>query len=62
MTTLLDESSGAESSTGARTVSVHARGFLLRLLPYDVSGRFSALLQLAPGCLDIHLGDSGGGR
>ncbi|MGA8709050.1 MAG: ATP-dependent DNA helicase [Steroidobacteraceae bacterium] len=49
LTTLLDESSGAESSTGARTASVHARGFLLRLLPYDVSGRFSGLLQSHPG-------------
>jgi ATP-dependent DNA helicase DinG len=29
---------------GARTVTIHARGFQLRLLPYDVSGRFSALL------------------
>jgi ATP-dependent DNA helicase DinG len=41
---LLDQSSGAESSSGARTASTHARGFLLRLLPYDVSSRFSALL------------------
>jgi len=41
---LLDQSSGAQSSTGARTASTHARGFLLRLLPYDVSGRFSALI------------------
>jgi ATP-dependent DNA helicase DinG len=49
LTSLLDESSDAESSTGARTASVHARGFLLRLLPYDVSGRFSALLQSHPG-------------
>ncbi|HEY6451260.1 MAG TPA: ATP-dependent DNA helicase [Steroidobacteraceae bacterium] len=41
---LLDESEGPESAAGARTVTTHARGFLLRLLPYDVSGRFSALL------------------
>ena len=58
LTTLLDESSGAESSTGARTASVHARGFLLRLLPYDVSGRFSALLHGASRCLDLHVRDS----
>jgi ATP-dependent DNA helicase DinG len=41
---LLDQACGAESSTGARTASTHARGFLLRLLPYDVSGRFNALI------------------
>jgi ATP-dependent DNA helicase DinG len=41
---LLDESGDPGSPAGARTVSTHARGFLLRLLPYDVSGRFSALL------------------
>jgi ATP-dependent DNA helicase DinG len=29
---------------GARTATIHARGFQLRLLPYDVSSRFSALL------------------
>lgn len=41
---LLDASGGPGSPPGARTASTHARGFLLRLLPYDVSGRFSALL------------------
>ena len=41
---LLDESGDPDSAAGARTVSTHGRGFLLRLLPYDVSGRFSALL------------------
>ena len=30
---------------GARTATMHARGFQLRLLPYDISGRFSALLR-----------------
>ncbi len=44
---LLDES-GAETAAGARTVSIHARGFQLRLMPYDVSGRFSALLGAHP--------------
>ncbi len=29
---------------GARTATIHARGFQLRLLPYDVSTRFNALL------------------
>ena len=29
---------------GARTATIHARGFQLRLLPYDVSSRFNALL------------------
>jgi ATP-dependent DNA helicase DinG len=46
---LLDESGGPESLAGARTVSTHARGFLLRLLPYDISGRFSALLAAHHG-------------
>src|ERR1019366_3513675 len=41
---LLDECGGPESLSGARTASTHARGFLLRLLPYDISGRFGALL------------------
>jgi len=42
---LLDESAGPDSLPGARTASTHAHGFLLRLLPYDVSGRFSALIN-----------------
>ena len=29
---------------GARTVAIHTRGFTLRLLPYDISRRFRALL------------------
>jgi ATP-dependent DNA helicase DinG len=33
---------------GARTASMNARGFQLRLLPYDVSSRFSALLSAYP--------------
>ena len=46
---LLDESGDPGTPAGARTVSTHARGFLLRLLPYDVSGRFSALLAAHHG-------------
>jgi len=46
---LLDESDTAESLSGARTASTSARGFLLRLLPYDISGRFSALLAAHHG-------------
>jgi ATP-dependent DNA helicase DinG len=45
---LLDESGGPETLAGARTASTQARGFQLRLLPYDVSGRFSALLAAYP--------------
>jgi ATP-dependent DNA helicase DinG len=47
---LLDGSRANESQVdelhvdGARTVTIHARGFQLRLLPYDVSNRFNALL------------------
>jgi ATP-dependent DNA helicase DinG len=42
---LLDGSRGQEPPVdGARTATINARGFQLRLLPYDVSGRFSALL------------------
>jgi len=37
-----------EPVPGARTASIAARGFQLRLLPYDVSGRFSALLSAHP--------------
>ncbi|HEX9139064.1 MAG TPA: ATP-dependent DNA helicase [Steroidobacteraceae bacterium] len=33
---------------GARTLSVHARGFALSLLPYDISARFSALVRQRP--------------
>jgi ATP-dependent DNA helicase DinG len=46
---LIDDSDGPESLPGARTASTHARGFLLRLLPYDVAGRFSTLLSSHPG-------------
>ncbi|HEY4975433.1 MAG TPA: ATP-dependent DNA helicase, partial [Steroidobacteraceae bacterium] len=37
----------AASVAGARTVSTHARGFALRLLPYEIATRFQA--QLACG-------------
>jgi ATP-dependent DNA helicase DinG len=33
---------------GARTLSVHARGFGLSLLPYDISARFSAMVRQRP--------------
>ena len=46
---LLDESGGPDSPAGARTASTHARGFELRLLPYDVSARFRTLLEAHPG-------------
>lgn len=49
LATLLDESSDSEASSGARTAAVQPRGFLLRLLPYDVSGRFNTLLRSHPG-------------
>ncbi len=38
------ESAEAPGCPGARTVSTHERGFLLRLLPYDISTRFAAML------------------
>jgi ATP-dependent DNA helicase DinG len=41
---LLDES-GEEASAGARTASTQERGFLLRLLPYEIASRFSALVS-----------------
>lgn len=47
---LLGGPGGSESHVdGARTATMHARGFQLRLLPYDVSGRFSALLEAHHG-------------
>jgi ATP-dependent DNA helicase DinG len=46
---LLDESTDADAATGARTASTGPRGFLLRLLPYDVSSRFHALLSAQRG-------------
>jgi len=46
---LLDESAESEFAAGARTASTGPRGFLLRLLPYDVSNRFSALLSAHRG-------------
>jgi ATP-dependent DNA helicase DinG len=45
---LLDES-GAEACAGARTAFVHEHGFELRLLPYEISTRFSALLTAHHG-------------
>ena len=40
------DSAAAEASVaGARTVSTHARGFALRLLPYEIASRFQAHLS-----------------
>lgn len=36
---------GTDDTVGARTVSTDARGFVLRLLPYDIAPRFRAFLQ-----------------
>jgi ATP-dependent DNA helicase DinG len=41
---LLDES-GLEACAGARTAFAHEHGFQLRLLPYEISTRFSALVS-----------------
>jgi ATP-dependent DNA helicase DinG len=41
---LLDES-GLEACPGARTAFAHEHGFQLRLLPYEISTRFSALVS-----------------
>jgi ATP-dependent DNA helicase DinG len=41
------ERAAAASVAGARTLSTHARGFALRLLPYEIASRFQA--QLAHG-------------
>jgi len=37
----------ADRVAGARTVSTHARGFALRLLPYEIASRFQAQLRQA---------------
>jgi ATP-dependent DNA helicase DinG len=41
-----DDAGGRDNSciAGARTVSTHARGFALRLLPYEIASRFQAQL------------------
>jgi ATP-dependent DNA helicase DinG len=44
---LLDES-GEASTAGARTAGVGARGFVLNMLPYDISARFRALVDQHP--------------
>jgi ATP-dependent DNA helicase DinG len=38
------EKAAAASVAGARTLSTHARGFVLRLLPYEIASRFQAQL------------------
>lgn len=42
-----DAGADAVSVAGARTVSTHARGFALRLLPYEIASRFQAQLSQA---------------
>jgi ATP-dependent DNA helicase DinG len=42
-----DSSADYSSIPGARTVSTHARGFALRLLPYEIASRFQAQLAAA---------------
>jgi ATP-dependent DNA helicase DinG len=42
-----DADAGADTVAGARTVSTHARGFALRLLPYEIASRFQAQLRQA---------------
>jgi ATP-dependent DNA helicase DinG len=44
-----DRAGGDDSASiaGARTVSTHARGFALRLLPYEIATRFQAQLAAA---------------
>ena len=44
---LLEESDDARTA-GARTVAVSARGFVLNLLPYDISTRYRALVDQHP--------------
>ncbi len=46
---LIHSDGGDGPGCGARTVSIDARGFLLRLLPLDVSQRFEALLASHAG-------------
>jgi len=41
------DTADAASVAGARTVTTHARGFVLRLLPYEIASRFQAQLQQA---------------
>ncbi|HEX4377956.1 MAG TPA: ATP-dependent DNA helicase [Steroidobacteraceae bacterium] len=42
-----EEDMEAAPVAGARTVTTHGRGFLLRLLPYEIAPRFRALLTQA---------------
>jgi ATP-dependent DNA helicase DinG len=41
------EDEAADSLAGARTVTTHARGFSLQLLPYEIAERFRALVSHA---------------
>lgn len=42
-----DADAGTVGVAGARTLSTHARGFALRLLPYEIASRFQAQLSQA---------------
>jgi ATP-dependent DNA helicase DinG len=42
-----DDDTEAPSVDGARTVTTHGRGFALRLLPYEIAGRFRSLISQA---------------
>ena len=42
-----DAGAGGVGVAGARTLSTHARGFALRLLPYEIASRFQAQLTQA---------------
>lgn len=44
---IIQDHADDSSLAGARTVSTHARGFLLRLLPYEIAVRFRALVTQA---------------
>ena len=45
--TAADAHAGTVGVAGARTLSTHARGFALRLLPYEIASRFQAQLSQA---------------
>jgi ATP-dependent DNA helicase DinG len=41
----LDRIAGVDATEGARAVEITQRGFVLSLMPFDISGRFQSLLQ-----------------
>jgi ATP-dependent DNA helicase DinG len=42
---IADEADESDRVAGARTVTTHSRGFLMRLLPYEIAPRFRALMS-----------------